>query len=69
MSMKKMLQSKDIGWITRWKNKTHLNASHKRLTSELKTHTNWNWKDGKRYSMQIEWQESAGSNIHTRQDR
>ena len=41
-----MLQSKDIGWLIKVFKKTHLCASHKKFTSEPKTHTDrvrW-WK-------------------------
>ena len=37
-------------WI---KNKTHIYALYKRPTSGLGTHTDWKWRDGKRYSMQM----------------
>ena len=32
----------------------HMYAAYKRLTSDLKTHADWKWGDGKRYSMQME---------------
>lgn len=38
-------------WI---KNKTQLSAAHKRLTTLVKTHTYWKWRDGKRYFMHME---------------
>ena len=34
-----MFLSKDIEWLIGLKNKTHLYATYKRLTSELKIHT------------------------------
>ena len=34
-----MLQSKDIDWLNRYQNKTHLYSAYKRLTSDLKTYT------------------------------
>ena len=41
--------------LAEWhKNKTHIYAVEKRPTSDLGTHTDWNWRDGKRYSMQME---------------
>ena len=43
-----MLQPKDIDWLNGYKNKTHVYAAYKRLTSELETHTNWKWGDKKR---------------------
>ena len=30
-----------------------INAVYKRPTSDLKTHIDWKWEDGKLYSMQI----------------
>ena len=36
-----MPQSKDAGWLSGLESKTHLHAACKRLTSELKTHTDW----------------------------
>ena len=32
-----MLQSKDIDWLNRLKNKIYMYAAYKKLTSELKT--------------------------------
>ena len=37
-------------WI---ENKTHIHAVYKKPTSDLKTHTDWKWEDGKIYSMQM----------------
>ena len=42
-----MLQSKDIDWLNGYKNKTHIYAVYKRPTSDLGTHTDWKWGDGK----------------------
>ena len=40
--------------LTEWiQNKTHIYAVYKKLTSDLKTHIDWKWKDGKIYSMQM----------------
>ena len=36
-----------------YKNKTHIYAVYKKPTSDLKTHIDWNWEDGKIYSMQM----------------
>ena len=33
-----MLQSKDIEWLNGYRNKTHIYAAYKRLTSDLKIH-------------------------------
>ena len=38
-------------WIE--KNKTHIYALYKKPTSDLKTHIDWKWEDGKIYSMQM----------------
>ena len=34
-----------------YKNKTRIYAVYKGQTSDLGTHTDWKWGDGKRYSM------------------
>ena len=34
-------------------NKTHIYAVYKKPTSDLKTHIDWKWEDGKIYSMQM----------------
>ena len=49
-----MLQSKDIDWLNRYKNKVHIYAVYQTPTSDLKTHIDWKWEDGKTYSMQME---------------
>ena len=66
-----MLQSKDIGWLIGLKNKIHLSAAYKRLTSELKTHTQIESEgmEKERYSMQIETKGKLGSNTHIRQSK
>ena len=33
-----MLQPKDTDWLNGYKNKTHMHAVYKKLTSDLKTH-------------------------------
>ena len=67
-----MPQPKDTDWLNGYKNKTHLYASYKRLTSELKTHTERERME-KRRSMQIEMKKTKtktrGSNIHIRQSK
>ena len=41
--------------LTEWIQKEDLiNAVYKRPTSDLGIHTDWQWGDGKRYSMQME---------------
>ena len=42
-----MLQPKDTDWLNEYKNKTHIYAVYKKSTSDLKTHINWKWEDGK----------------------
>ena len=37
-------------WI---QNKTNIYAVYKKPTSDLKTHIDWQWEDGKIYSMQM----------------
>ena len=37
-----------------YKKKTHIYAVYKKPTSDLKTHIDWKWEDGKIYSMQME---------------
>ena len=45
-------QPKDTVWINGYKNKTHIYAVFKRLTSLLGIHRNWKWEDGSKQSMQ-----------------
>ena len=45
-----MLQPKDTGSLNGYKNKTHIYAVYKRPPSDLGTHTDWKWGDGKRYA-------------------
>ena len=47
------------------KTSIHINAVYKRLTSDLGTHTDWKWGDGKRYSMQMEIKKKDGVAILT----
>ena len=44
-----MLQPKDIDWLNVYKNKTYIYAVYKRPTSDLGTHTDWKWGDGKTF--------------------
>ena len=57
-----MLQPKDIDWLNGYKDKTHTYAVYKRPTSDLETHTDWKWGDGKRYSMQMEIKRKLNNN-------
>ena len=43
-----MLQPKDTGSLNGYKNKTRIYAVYKTPTSDLGTHTDWNWGDGKK---------------------
>ena len=54
-----MLQPKDKDWLNEYKNKTTIYAVYKRPTSNLGTHTDWKWRAGKRYSMQIKPKEKG----------
>ena len=44
---------KDTDWLKGYKNKTHIYAVYKKPTSDLKTHIDWKWEDGKIFSMQM----------------
>ena len=53
-------QSKDKDWLNGYKNKTPIYVFYKRPTSKQGTHTDWKWRAGKRFSMQIETKKKAG---------
>ena len=53
-------------WIQK---QDHIYAIYKKPSSDLKTHIDWKWEDGKIYSMQMEAKESWSSNLHIRQNR
>ena len=55
-----MLQSKDTDWLDGHKNKTHVSAVYKKPTSDLKTHTDWKWEDGKKITSANGKQKKAG---------
>ena len=38
----------------------YIYAIHKRPTSDIRTHTDWKWGDGKRYYTQIEIKRKTG---------
>ena len=42
-----MLQPKDTDWLNGYKNKAHIYAVDEKPTSDLKTHIDWKWEDGK----------------------
>ena len=48
-----MLQPKDTDWLNGYKNKTHIYAVYRKPTSDLKTHIDWKWEDGKIYYKQM----------------
>ena len=52
------LQPKDTDWLNGYKNKIHSCAVYKKPTSDLKTHIDWKWEDGKIFSMQMGTKES-----------
>ena len=47
-----MFQPKDIEWMIGYKNKIHICAAYKRLTSDI--HVDWKYGDGKSYFMQMQ---------------
>ena len=49
-----MVQSKDIERLNGVKNKAHRYAAWMRVISDLKTHTDWKQRAGKRFYMQME---------------
>ena len=49
-----------------YKNKTLICVAYKKPTSDLETHTEWNWGNQKRYSMQTEIKKKWSSNSHLR---
>ena len=55
-----MLQTKDTGLLNGYKNKTHIYAVYKRHTSDLGTHTDWKWGDGKKIFHAYGNQKKAG---------
>ena len=42
-----MLQTRDTDWLNGYKKKTHKYAVYKKPISDLKTHIDWKWEDGK----------------------
>ena len=57
-----ILQLKDrvAKWIKKKKKKTRLYAAYKRFTSDVRIHTDWKLRDGKRYPMQMETKGNLG---------
>ena len=55
-----MLPPKATDWLNGYKNKTHIYAVYKRPTSDLRTHTDWKWGDGKRYTIANANQKKSG---------
>ena len=49
-----MPQPKDKDWLNGYKNKTPIYVVYKRPTSNQETYTNWKWRDGKSYFMQMD---------------
>ena len=57
-----MLQPKGTDWLNGYKNKTHIYAVYKKPTSDLKTHIDWEWKDGKYIQCKGKAKESWSTN-------
>ena len=55
-----IVQLKDIEWLNGYKNKAHVYAAYKRITSYLKAHPDWKWVDGEMISMQMEIKRKLG---------
>ena len=55
-----MPQPKDKDWLNGYKNKTPIYAVYKRPTSKQGKHTDWEWRAGKRYTLQTEIKIKAG---------
>ena len=65
-----MLQPKYTDWQDGYKNKTHIYPAYKKPTSDLKTHIDWEWEDGKICSMSKKVAKgSCSNNPHVRQNR
>ena len=62
-------QPKDADWLNVYKNKTHMCAVYKKPTSDLKTHMDWKWEDGKYIPCKWEAKESWSRNPHIKQNR
>ena len=60
---------KDIVWLNSYKKKMHIYSAYKRLTSDLKTHTERNGRMGKGIPCKWKSKESWGSNNYIRQNR
>ena len=55
-----MPQPKDKDWMNGYKNKSPIYAVYKRPTSKQGTHTDWKWRDRKRYFHTSRDQKKAG---------
>ena len=55
-----MIPSKDTGYQTGYKSKTHLYAVYRRLILDLRTPTAQKWKVGEPFTIQIGPQKKAG---------
>ena len=65
-----MLQSKDIDWLNRLKNKIYMYAAYKKLTSELKTPADCKWEDGKKvFHANENEKKNSSSSTYIRQNR
>ena len=60
-------QTKDTGWLNGYKNKSHIYAEHKRLTSDLQTPTECERME-KGIPNKRKLKESWSSNLHIKQN-
>ena len=58
-----MLQPKDTDWLSGYKNETRIYVVYKRPTSDIGTHTDWKWGDGKNIYHANGNQKNAGVTI------
>ena len=52
--------TKDTDWLNGYKTKIHIHTVYKKPTLDLKTHIDWQWEDGKIYSMQMGSKKKTG---------
>ena len=64
-----MLQPKDTDWLNEYKNKTHIHAVYKKLTSDLKPHMTESERMEKYIPCKWKAKESWNSNPYIRQNR
>ena len=59
-----MHQPKHTDWLNAYKNKFYIYAVYKKVTSDLNTHIDWKWENGKNILCRCETKESWNSNPH-----